>query len=307
MTHEIVFHHYPTSPFSEKVRVIFGIKGLSWRSVQIPNMMPKPDLMPLTGGYRKTPVMQLGADIYCDTQIIIRELERRFPEPSIAPRGEGLPYALGFWTDRAFFLASVPLIFGELGPLVPEDFKKDREKMSGGAFSLEQMKRAAPMLRDQWRAHAGLIADQLSDGRAFLTGDRPTLADAHCHMNLWFLKGATAHIAKDLLAGLPAIDEWYARMAAIGHGTPRPMDSKEALDVAKAAASEAKPSTDPHDPNGRKPGDRVSVAPDDYGRDPVAGEVVFSNAQEIAIRRRDPAVGEVVVHFPRIGFSVTPA
>jgi glutathione S-transferase len=40
MTHEIIFHHYWTSPFSEKVRLAFGIKKLSWRSVDIPNMMP---------------------------------------------------------------------------------------------------------------------------------------------------------------------------------------------------------------------------------------------------------------------------
>ena len=98
---EIIFHHYWPSPFSEKVRVVFGMKKLSWRSVEIPNMMPKPDLMPLTGGYRKTPVMQIGADIYCDTQLIIRELERRFPQSPVVRDG-GLSYGLGFWTDRPF-------------------------------------------------------------------------------------------------------------------------------------------------------------------------------------------------------------
>jgi glutathione S-transferase len=76
---DIILHHYATSPFSEKVRIAFGLKNLAWRSVEIPNVMPKPDLMPLTGGYRKTPVMQVGADVYCDTQIILRELQRRFP------------------------------------------------------------------------------------------------------------------------------------------------------------------------------------------------------------------------------------
>ncbi len=43
---------------------------------------------------------------------------------------------------------------------------------------------------------------------------------------------------------------------------------------------------------------------DDYGRDPIAGEIVRASAQEIAIRRSDPLVGEVVVHFPRAGFLV---
>src|SRR5437867_3062387 len=125
MAHEIIFHHYWTSPFSEKIRLVFGLKKLAWRSVEIPNMMPKPDLVPLTGGYRKTPVMQIGADIFCDTQIIIRELERRYPNRSVFPHGKGLPYALAFWADRIFFIPTLGVVFGEIGDSVPEDFKKD--------------------------------------------------------------------------------------------------------------------------------------------------------------------------------------
>src|ERR1700691_6402287 len=137
MAYPIILHHFDASPFSEKIRVIFGFKEISWRSVRIPRIMPKPDLMPLTGGYRRTPLMQLGADVFCDTQIIIREIERRFPEPSVFPHGKGLPYGLAFWTDRQFFMASVPVIFGEIGHMVPEAFKKDREAMSANAFSTD--------------------------------------------------------------------------------------------------------------------------------------------------------------------------
>ena len=85
---EIILHHYDRSPFSEKVRAAFGIKGLSWRSVRIPDVMPKPDYTPLTGGYRRTPSMQIGADIYCDSAMILLELERRFPEPTLFPTGD---------------------------------------------------------------------------------------------------------------------------------------------------------------------------------------------------------------------------
>ncbi len=304
---EIIFHHYAASPFSEKIRVVLGMKGLAWRSVEIPNMMPKPDLMPLTGGYRKTPVMQFGADIYCDTQIIIRELERRFPDSPVVHHG-GLSYAMAFWSDRPFFQATVPIIFGELGPMIPEAFKKDREKMfPERPFNYEQMKAATPMFRDQWRAHVAMIADSLAPGCKFLAGNEPTIADAHCHMNIWFLKTTLAAIADGLLKEFPAVSSWYDNVKAIGHGALTAMDSKEALAVAKVAMSTARSVVDPHDPNGRKPGDRVSVMADDYGRDAVVGELVFSNAHEIAIKRNDPAVGDVVVHFPRAGFMVMPA
>jgi glutathione S-transferase len=304
---EIIFHHYPASPFSEKVRVAFGIKKLAWRSVEIPNMMPKPDLMPLTGGYRKTPVMQIGADIFCDTQIILRELERRFPEPSLFPYGRGLPYALAFWSDRLFFMPSVGVVFAEVGDMVPEAFKQDRAKMSGGTFSTDALKAAAPFARDQWRAHAAFVDEHLSSGRPFLQGDNPTANDIHVYMNFWWIRQAIPHVAETLLKEFRLVRAWTERVAAIGHGKPAPMDSKEALAIARAAAAEAQPSTDPFDPRGLKAGDKVTVAADDYGRDPVAGEIVFSNAHEIAIRRHDDAVGEVVVHFPRAGFTVVPA
>jgi glutathione S-transferase len=305
---EIIFHHYWTSPFSEKVRIIFGMKKLAWRSVEIPNMMPKPDLIPLTGGYRKTPVMQIGADIYCDTQLIIRELERRFPQNPVVRDG-GLSYGVGLWTDRPFFQATVPIVFAEIGPMVPEAFKKDREKLfPERPFSYEQMKAASPMFRDQWRAHLALISDSLAtSGKPFLGGDTPSVVDAHCHYNVWFLAGPLSAIAEGFLKEFPLVAAWYERVKAIGHGTFTQMDSKEALAIARDATPSVAGKADAHDPNGRKPGDRVSVMADDYGRDPVVGDIVFSNAHEIAIRRNAPEVGDVVVHFPRIGFMVMPA
>jgi glutathione S-transferase len=304
MTHEIIFHNYPTSPFSEKVRVAFGIKKLAWCSVVQPVIMPKPDLIPLTGGYRKIPVMQIGADVYCDTQIILRELDRRFPTPSLSPQNKGAPYGLGFWADRQVFQAAVAIIFGEIGDLVPEDFKKDRAAMSGGSFSSEALKRAVPFMRDQYRAHLSFIEDQLSDGRSFWGGEMCGLADIHAFMNPWFVASALPHKAKEITAEFPRIEAWYARIRAIGHGTHTDMTPREALEVARGATSDAVPAADPHDPNGRKPGDKVTVSADDYGRDPIAGELVFSTAHEIAIRRSAPEVGEVVLHFPRAGFVV---
>lgn len=305
MPHQIILHHYPSSPFSEKVRLAFGIKRLSWRAVEQPIIMPKPDLLPLTGGYRKIPVLQLGADIYCDTQIILRELERRFPEPSIFPMKNGLDYGLAFWSDRLFFMPSVAVVFGEIGHLVPDAFKQDRAKMSGSSFSTDAMQAAAPFARDQWRAHADFVAETLADGRDFLGGAKPGAADIHAYMNFWWLKAAVPNVAAAMLEEYPTIESWCGRIAAIGHGTISPLEPSEALAIGKAASPEARRAADPSDPRGLKPGDRVTVAADDYGRDPVAGEILFSNAHEIAILRNDPAVGDIAVHFPRAGFTVT--
>ncbi len=307
MSNEIIFHHYQSSPFSEKVRVAFGIKGLSWRAVEQPVIMPKPDLIPLTGGYRKIPVMQIGADIFCDTQIILRELERRYPTPSIFPVKNGLAYAIGFWSDRLFFMPSVAVVFGEIGHMIPEEFKKDREKLSGTAFNTEAMAAAAPFAKDQWRAHADYVAETLEDGRDFMGGLKPGAADIHAYMNFWWIKAAAPKSAEELLKEFPKIVAWIARIVAIGHGKSTPMNPSDALTIAKAATPDAKMAGDRFDPRGLTPGTRVTVSADDYGRDPVAGTILFSNAHEIAIARSDDQVGDVVVHFPRAGFTVMQA
>lgn len=305
MTQDILFHHYWPSPFSEKIRVIFGMKGIAWKSVEIPSIMPKPDLMPLTGGYRKTPVMQIGADIYCDTQLIIRELERRFPQTPIVRPGT-MAFPAAFWSDRPFFQATIPLLMGKVGHMLPEAFKEDRSKMfPDRPFNYDAMKTVIPQMRDQWRAHLGFIDENLT--APFLGGAKPDANDAHAYMNIWFLGNTLKDDADALLKEYPKTAEWAARVKAIGHGTFTKLDPKEALAIAKAAEPLAKRHDDAHEPNGRKPGDRVTITPDDYGRDGVTGELIFSSAQEIAIRRHDTAVGDVAVHFPRAGFWVTPA
>ena len=175
-----------------------------------------------------------------------------------------------------------------------------------GNFSVAAMKAVAPFMADQWRAHAGFLADQLADGRSFLLGDNPSIADVHGYMNLWFLKNALPDAADQFLSEWQKLGFWYTRLSAIGHGEAQPMEAKEALAIAHAASPEAERGEDPNDPRGLKPGDRVTVAADDYGRDPIEGEILFTTAHEIAILRSDAKVGAVAVHFPRAGFTVKP-
>jgi glutathione S-transferase len=300
MPDEFILHHYDTSPFSEKVRVVFGLKGLAWRSVRIPNIMPKPDLVPLTGGYRRTPVMQIGADVFCDTQVILAEIERRAPAPSMT---DGLDWPVNFWADRLFFQATVPIIFGELGDTVPAAFIKDREALSGRPFDTAAMKAASGPMRSQWRAQAAWIENALARSEGpWLCGATPGFADAAAYMNIWFLEGAVPTIAASLMQGFSRLNQWKGRLRGLGHGERLEMDSQDALDVAKAASPAGAVRHDPSDPLGLEPGAAVWVMADDYGRDRVAGRLVAANPERIVIAREAPAVGRVDVHFPRTGY-----
>ena len=301
---DIILHHYDTSPYAEKVRTGLGLKGLAWASVELPQIMPKPNLTALTGGYRKTPVLQIGADIYCDSQLIMRELERRHPTPSFYPAWRGEADALAWWAEKTMFLPAVSIAFAKRPEVLPKGFLEDRAKFSGRNIDPVVMLAAVPNQLDQLRAHFDWLDQTLADGRSFLQGRAVGLSDLAAYHPVWYLRQNFGSAAAPL-DGFPRLLSWAERVAAIGHGRRSPMTSKQALDVARTATSIAKASTDAKDPIGRKPGQVVSVTPDDTGRDPVIGELVTSGIDEIVIRRRDPAIGEVCVHFPRAGFVVT--
>jgi glutathione S-transferase len=302
MSAEIILHHYDTSPFSEKVRLLLGLHAMPWRSVIQPTIMPKPDLVPLTGGYRRAPVMQIGADIYCDSQAIMAEVRRR---AGVDPAGEGLGWAVNLWADRVFFQSSVAVIFGELGATVPRAFIEDREKLMGRAFDIDAMKAAAAPMSAQWRSQAGWIDAALADGRPFLTGETPMIADAAAYMNIWFVTAFTPHLAEPLMASFDRLGTWRARLQAIGHGPRQEMTTGEALAAARACDPEEGPAHDPNDSLGLQPGSEVFVAADDYGRDPVAGRLVALNPDQVVIAREEKNLGRLNVHFPRVGYVVT--
>ncbi|MGH7011876.1 MAG: glutathione S-transferase family protein [Caulobacteraceae bacterium] len=297
MAEDIILHHYDASPFSEKVRLLLGHHGMAWRSVIQPVIMPKPDLVALTGGYRRIPVLQIGADIFCDTQAILAELARR---AGAAPFG-AMDWAINLWADRLFFQASVPIIFGEIE--APRAFIEDREKLSGRPFDAAAMKAAGAPMRGQWRAQAGWI-DRALAGRDFLGGAGPGLADIAAYMNVWFLFGAVPTIAAELMAGMERLGAWRSRMAGIGHGRRSEMTPAQALAAAEAAEPATAPRHDPSDPLGLAPGSPVRVMADDYGRDPIEGTLIAANPEEIVLRRKEAKLGALHVHFPRAGYLV---
>lgn len=305
---DIILHSYPQSPVAEKARVAFGIKGLSWRSVEIPRIAPKPMLTKLTGGYRRTPVVQIGADIYCDSQCVIRELERRFPEPSYFPTADtGLLWCLSRWTDGAFFDTAVKVVLGSAGDDLPKDFAADRGRLYLGpdwAAGLKAANAALPHLAAQIRTPLYWANQQFDDGRAFLTGDAPAAIDAQLYHVVWFLRGRWAQ-GPAFLSEFPALESWEARVAAIGHGTMTDMDPQEAIDVAAAHTPRVLDVTDANDPQGLAPGMAVTVSPDlDGGEQPVSGVVAGVTAETITLHRNDPDVGDIHVHFPRTGYRV---
>lgn len=302
-----VLHHYPVSPFAEKARLMLGFKRLAWKSVQIPLIMPKPDVVALTGGYRRTPILQVGADIYCDTALIARRLERLAPRPSLFPHGDS--YALqasAHFADTTLFWNTVPVGFTPGGGMMkiffrdatPEylaAFGKDRSAYRAGA-------RRGPA--HECKANlAGLLARiEAQLAASFLFGAEPCYADFSLYHALWPLW--LPEDLRPMLKPYPRTLAFMERMTAIGHGTPTEITSAEALQIARSSGPEKVDNPAVLETGGIALGEPASVMPVDTGLDPVVGELLTASADEIVIRRTDPRAGTVHVHFPRFGYQL---
>lgn len=306
-----ILHHFDASPFSEKIRLILGYKQIAWQSVHVPRIMPKPELMPLTGGYRRTPVLQIGRDVYCDTRLIARVLDHFVPDPPLIPRAVAAGVrALEHLADTQLFLAAIPVLFRPAGRRALEDtlgadylerFRQDRARLfSGGNVARPD----AGFSRALWGPAMADLDSQLA-ASSYLLGDAPTLADFAVYNPVWYVRG-NAGVA-DTLDAYPNLLAWFERMRGLGHGSAQALTPQAAL--ASAAASDVwQPAIDrPDESPGPKLGAKVAVKARDYGVEQVAGQLIRVGVDSMTVEREADAPGRVRVHFPRIGFDLVAA
>jgi len=303
----LILHHYPMSPFSEKIRLVLGFKQLAWQSVIIPTIMPKPDLVALTGGYRKTPVLQIGADMYCDTALICRVLEQREPTPSLYPDSinAALADTLAQWADGTLFWAAMGYnlqkagleeLFASQPAQAVKDFAADRSAMANGL--------SRPRASDAtvaYRAYLQRLAAMLT-GQAFLLGPQPCLADFAAYHPLWFTRTQVPGMAS-ILHTVPGVLAWMDRMAAFGHGEMSRLSATDAIATcALDARSGGQNDSEFQDDHGIPLGSQVSITAESFGSEATLGELVEATRHHYTLRREDPRAGVVRVHFPRIGY-----
>ncbi len=304
MTDDLILHHYDASPFTQKALKMLAIKRAQWRSVIQPMIAPKPDLVALTGGYRGTPVLQIGADIYVDSQLIATELERRIPSPTLFPGGEGVARMLCDFGD-SYFRAGLDIAIRELSPRWDPAFYRDRDAVFPD-IDFEKREERFPDACARLRAAASLLDRQLSDGRPFMMGAQPGLADIQCYVVNWFTRAAFGFV-ETLFSDFSNLKPWEARMAALGEGARSETTADAAFAAAKDAKSRAKSHIDRTDPLRLSVGDRVRISPVTSSRGDTTGALVSLSADEVAISPDEAAVKGIVVHFPRLGYAISRA
>ncbi len=303
---DLFLHHYPASLFSEKVRSLLGYLELDWHSVIINNIMPRPNLMELSGGYRKTPILQDGANVLCDTKIIAVHLAARAGSTSL--------YGAGFvanrfaeWADSTLFRTVVGLCFqpravaviaAQLGSDDLDAFMKDRAELSGG----QQLASIQPALAEASFLHyLRELEDSLKE--EFLFGSQPSIADFSLYHCLWFV--SMNPVVGPLLDDFPNVKRYMQPFIAWGRRPGLESTSESALERGTRMEPQLFAYGEALSAEGIRPGDHVSVTPDDYGRIPVLGVLLHLSDVAIVIRRTDPVAGEINAYFPRTGFDLS--
>lgn len=313
MNQDIFLHHYPSSPFAEKIRAILGYKNLAWKSVFQPMVMPKPDMQSLTGGYRRIPILQIGNQIICDTMLICDVLEHISPEKTLYPKGlKGAARTVAQWADSMLFPVAMAYNFQPAGAAhvfkdqPPENLKAfgaDRQAMRGGAPRMNPADAAAT-----YKSYLRRISSML-DGQDFLLGALPSVADFAVYHSLWFTRNIVPPVAS-VLDATPNVLAWMDRIAAFKHGMPRKSDTTESI----ARCADSMPATSLfgtentfQDEHGISLGSLVTSTAESFGLESTAGELVAATRTRYTLRRMDERAGEVFVHFPRIGFVLKKA
>ena len=301
---ELILHHYALSPFSQKIRSMLGYTGLAWQSALTREMPPRPGLARLAGGYRKIPVAQCGADVFCDSRTIAAEIATLAGNPALAL--ENLDEEAAAWAVRADGELFFPCVLtGGTRALQ----RKVREQMSWldiGRFMLDRLsmgRKAAVRMPGRGEArtlvmqHLAAIEAQLQSH--FLFGAEPNHADFSTYHGLWFMRELGE---SPLLEDFPRTLAWMARMGCFGVGSPHEITVDEALLAAAAAEPRPIPAAQRRGADVGKP---VRIAPQDYGQTPTDGVLVGVAAQRWILAREVPGLGTLHVHFPRQGYTIT--
>ena len=305
---DIILHHYPQSPVAQKIRFALGIANASWHSVEIPRVPPKPLLMPMTAGYRRTPVVQIGADIHCDTQNIVRALAEFGHADKLFPDGcDGMAMALAGWVEAAMFDLGVRIVLTSVMGTAPPEFIKDRGSLYFEPdWTEESMKAMLPAVILQMQAHLCWV-DKMLAKSGYAIGTKPSYADAAIAYIAWFLRGRWDGGA-DLLTPYENVCALEAELMTKGNGIASDLSGEAALAIAL--------SQEPTSPTGIEcgfhadlsMGQKVMVRPRGLSADPdVFGSLRFLDDTRISIDHTSPEAGNVAVHFPIAGYVIKPA
>jgi len=297
----LILHQYDISPFSQKAQKMMGLKGLDWLSVEMPLIAPKPDVEALTGGYRGTPILQVGADVFIDNWMIARALDSRAPAAPLNPRGSLEAAAVYAWCERLF----IPLLHSAFATYKSQwepDFLADRKRVFPDV-DFDSLHIADPDRRSQVSAFLGEVAAQLGRGVPFLGGETPDSGDVHVWGMIWMIYSALPDLVP-LVEGYGEVIDWHERMERLGRGGRTDVAFEAAWDALRAGRFQPLPDTPMTEPLRDWLGARVEVSAGSADRGMATGRLIAVDQHQVVIATTPLGGAEAHVWFPRFGYHL---
>ena len=303
----LIFHHKKVSPYSEKIRLMLGHTNLQWRSVQAPLTPPRPSIDPLVGGYRRIPVAQIDADIFCDTRIIATEIADLSNNALLNPFNQTEEQWL--WSEyieteifqiglnSLDFLGLIRALFTQI-PLgqLPRYLMDEKHLVTHANPKVKAALPSRPKSKQLWLVYLDRLENQLQQD--YFAGSKPGYLD-FCTVHLIWFRMA---MERRLLKGRPTLETWYHKMLSLSHGNAVEISPTQAIDAAKAAAPRPIPTSMTQS---RRIGRLVSVTTTDIFLGSTQGKLVGENDERWILARDTKEAGLVHIHFPKATYQLT--
>jgi len=322
----IILYRYNGSPFANKIESVLSMRGIPHFQVDVPMTLPRPEVIELLGiGYRRIPLLAVGNDVYCDTGLIVPQLEKRVPPSAeyvsvFPPRKDGgkvdsgiiKAFALSYGDRTLFPMGGSILPYARLG----KKFIEDRGAWQGAPVPVEALAAKRPTTESALSSHMELLEEQLSDGREWLFDtDKAGYGDLSVHFfwswvvqfrgmkevlspnkfpksNAWITR-MSEYLAEKRKGNASSVTKISAEEAANFISQSGLLDDKLPFDIDEASRLKV------------KLGDVVSIVPEDNAKNyPTIGKLIGLDRQEFILELSGKAVKSLRCHFPRLNFTI---
>ncbi|KAF2438467.1 hypothetical protein P171DRAFT_331058, partial [Karstenula rhodostoma CBS 690.94] len=306
---DIVLFNYPSSPFGRRISWYLQLRTIGYALAEQPVTMPRPDLEKLGVKYRRIPNLAIGRDVYLDTRLILRTLEKKFPEGKL---GSDKPEQQFVEKLLEKYMVEGP-VFQETAGLVPSTVLKDATLATFACYERVH----GPEL-DTRRAGGTTGESSVRLEPVRLVGPRWQIYKVSSFLvTIWPVDWATSmnmpsHVVSEEL--FPKVYAWISRFQHVledaASAGPKLVivNGDEAVSYMKniRGSQEARPDdvVDKKDPRAVECGTFVEIYPSDRGSEHGdAGRLVALAPDSVTIMA-EGALG-LRIHAPRTGFKMT--
>ena len=275
-----------------------GFFEKEWYSLRVKSSPPRLVIDKLVNGYRKIPIAQEDADIYCDSKLISREF---FNSLSLIPDSKEDKQSEVFENDifKACLnsISPVKLLSAFFRLLDFSEFLKTTKDRLGAAKEFNDYRMHKSEALFAWSTHLKELNRQLESD--FILGKNPSYLDFCAYHLIWFhIKITNENLSDEL----ELLIKWYERMEAFGHGSYEEVTEEFAFQEAKRSMPKEIRADQEHS---KYIGKEVFISPSDYMKNKTKGMLVGATDYSWILSRDNSEYGLVHIHFPKRGFELT--